>query len=183
MSRIAWDALVSQVAQIFRSDTLMLGWECGDVGILRLDYKRCGISCGNLWILQFPFGADHDSLRLDSYFNFFHPMVKLSFADFLVCSFWQFGSFGHFAGNIWPSSRLATRQAWSHDWWRNRIVKRERLSPKYSAGSCYPVSSGHACKRWCSVFDLGIFDRCWRCRIWRNRRWVDGWLCLFRGLE
>ena len=67
----------------------MLGWECGNVGILRLDYKRCGISCGNLWILQFPFGADHDSLRLDSYFNFF---TRWSNNVLLIFWFVHFGS-------------------------------------------------------------------------------------------
>ena len=65
------------------------------MGILRLDYKRCGISCGNLWILQFPFGADHDSLRLVSYFNFFirwSNNVLLIFGLFIL-AVWQFWPF------------------------------------------------------------------------------------------
>ena len=65
------------------------------MGISRLDYKRCGISCGNLWILQFPFGADHDSLRLVSYFNFFTRWsnnVLLIFGLFIL-AVWQFWPF------------------------------------------------------------------------------------------
>ena len=42
------------------------------MGILRPGYKRSRESSfGHPWILKFPFGADHDSLRLVSYFNFF----------------------------------------------------------------------------------------------------------------
>ena len=174
MSRIAWDALVSQVAQIFRSDTLMLG---GNVGILRLDYKRCGISCGNLWILQFPFGADHDSLRLVSYFNFFirwSNNVLLIFGLFILAVLAVSPAIsdhpqGWLQGKPGVTTAEETELSKENDCHQNTLQA--------------PAIQWPACKRWCSVFNLGIFDRCWRCRIWRNRRWVDGWLCLFRGLE
>ena len=64
--------------------------------------------CGNLetwlqkmwdilwkWILQFPFGADHDSFRLVSYFNFFTRWsnnVLLIFGLFIL-AVWQFWPF------------------------------------------------------------------------------------------
>ena len=176
MSRIAWDALVSQVAQIFRSDTLMLGWECGNLETWL--QKMWDILWK--WILQFPFGADHDSFRLVSYFNFF---TRWSNNVLLIFWFVHFGSLAVLAISPAISDHP---QGWLQGKPGVTTAEETELSKE---NDCHqntlqaPAIQWPACKRWWSVFNLGIFDRCWRCRIWRNRRWVDGWLCLFRGLE
>ena len=91
------------------------------------------------WILQFPFGADYDSFRLVSYFNFFtrwsnNVLLIFGLFNLAVWQFWPFRRQYLTILKVGYKASLESRLL------KNLIVKRERLSPKYSAGPCYPVA-------------------------------------------